>query len=49
VRKNFTGRYFWARGYCVSTVGLDEQVIKEYFKNQEPEEKHQEQMRLAGF
>ncbi len=24
VKRNFTGRHFWARGYCVSTVGLDE-------------------------
>ncbi len=34
VRRNFTGRHFWARGYCVSTVGLDEQMIREYI--QEP-------------
>jgi putative transposase len=27
--RNFTGLHFWARGYCVSTVGLDEQVIRE--------------------
>ena len=48
VKRNFTGRHFWARGYCVSTVGLDERVIREYIKNQEREEKRQEQMRLAG-
>ena len=48
VKRNFTGRHFWARGYCVSTVGLDEQMIREYIKNQELEEKRQEQMRLAG-
>ena len=29
------GRTFWARGYCVSTVGLDEATIREYIKNQE--------------
>ena len=34
------GRSFWARGYCVSTVGLDEQKIREYVRNQE---KHQQQ------
>ena len=28
-------RTFWARGYCVSTVGLDEAAIREYIKNQE--------------
>ncbi len=48
VKRNFTGCHFWARGYCVSTVGLDEQMIREYIKNQEREEKRQEQMRLAG-
>lgn len=48
VKRNFTGRHFWARGYCVSTVGLDEQVIRNYIRNQELEEKRQEQMRLAG-
>ncbi len=31
-----------------STVGLDEQMIREYIKNQEREEKRQEQMRLDG-
>ena len=48
VRRNFTGRHFWARGYSVSTVGLDEQMIREYIRNQEREEKCQEQMRLTG-
>lgn len=33
------GRYFWVPGYCVSTVGLDEQMIREYIDNQEREEK----------
>ena len=37
VKRNFTGRHFWARGYCVSTVGLDEQMIRAYIKNQEQE------------
>ena len=27
------GRTFWARGYCVSTVGLDEAKIREYIRN----------------
>jgi len=48
VKRNFTGRHFWALGFCVSTVGLEEQVIRDYIRNQEHEEKHQEQMRLAG-
>ena len=48
VSRNFTCRHFWARGYCVSTVGLDEQMIREYIRNQEQEEKRQDQMKLAG-
>ncbi len=32
--RNFTGLHFWARGYCVSMVGLDEAVIRQYIRNQ---------------
>ncbi len=48
VKRNFTGGHFWARGYGISTVGLDEQIIREYIRNQESEEKRQEQMTLSG-
>ncbi len=44
--RNFTGFHFWAKGYCVSTVGLDEQTIVEYIRNQEKEEIRQEQMKF---
>jgi putative transposase len=43
-QRNFTGFHFWSRGYCVSTVGLDEAVIRAYIRNQEEEEKRQEQL-----
>ena len=33
--KKMTGLHFWARGYCVSTVGLDEDMIKKYIKEQD--------------
>ncbi len=33
--RGFTNKNFWSRGYCVSTVGLDEKQIREYIKNQE--------------
>ena len=36
------GRSFWSRGYCVSTVGLDEAMIKQYIQNQEKDERDQE-------
>jgi putative transposase len=35
VTKGFTNKNFWTRGYCVSTVGLNEEQIREYIKNQE--------------
>ncbi len=47
-QRNFTGFHFWARGYCVSTVGLDEQVIRAYIRNQEGEERRQEELNLGG-
>jgi REP element-mobilizing transposase RayT len=34
------------RGYYVSTVGRDEQAIREYIKNQEEEDKRLEQLNL---
>ena len=37
--KRYWGRHLWARGYCVSTVGLNEQQIREYVKWQEKKEK----------
>jgi putative transposase len=46
--RNFTGFHFWARGYCVSTVGLDEGMIRQYIRNQEQEEKRQEELTLRG-
>ena len=33
--RRLTGLHFWAPGYCVSTVGLDEQTIREYIRRQE--------------
>ena len=34
VKRNFTGQHFWAKGYFVSTVGRDEEVIREYIRHQ---------------
>ena len=39
--KRVTGLHFWSTGYCVSTVGLDEETIKEYIRNQEKFELNQ--------
>jgi REP-associated tyrosine transposase len=45
-KRNFVGLNFWARGYCVSTVGLDEATVREYIRTQEEQEKKEEQMKL---
>ena len=37
--RNFVGQHFWARGSFVSTVGRDEQVIREYIQQQEREDR----------
>ena len=39
--KKVTGLHFWARGYCVSTVGLDEETVRRYIREQEKLEKQQ--------
>ena len=45
-KRNFVGQHFWARGYFVSTVGRDEQMIREYIRNQEKVDERLEQMKL---
>ena len=37
-QRNFTGEHFWARGYAVSTVGLEEEIIRKYISDQEKDE-----------
>ena len=39
--KRVTGLHFWSRGYCVSTVGLDEATICKYIRDQDKLEKQQ--------
>ncbi len=41
--KRYWGRHLWSRGYCISTVGLDEEKIRKYVKWQEKKEKEKEQ------
>jgi len=45
-KRNFTGQQFWARGYHVSTVGRDEQAVREYIKAQEQEDRRLDQLSL---
>ena len=45
-RQNYTGQHFWARGYFVSTVGRNEEVVREYIRRQEEEDKRVDQLNL---
>ena len=45
IRKQYWGKHFWARGYFVSSVGIDEATIKKYIENQR-EEIVENQMKL---
>jgi putative transposase len=47
--KKFWGRHLWSRGYCVSTVGLDEDKIRKYVRWQEKKDKAIEQSQLKLF
>ncbi len=46
LKRNFTGQSFWARGYLVSTVGLDEEMIREYIRNQEKVDRNKDQLSI---
>ena len=45
-KRPYWGNYFWAKGYCVDTVGLDAEKIRMYVKYQEAKEGQQEQMKF---
>ncbi len=45
-KRNFVGQHFWARGYFVSTVGRDEEVIRRYIRDQEKEDERLDQLSL---
>ena len=44
-KKPYWGNHFWARGYFVSTVGIDEDKIRRYVKYQEEKEREEERQR----
>jgi putative transposase len=46
-KRNFTGGHFWARGYFVSTVGLDEAMVRVYIRNQESGDRRYDQMQFG--
>ena len=44
-KKPYWGNHFWARGYFINTVGINEEMIRRYVKYQEGEERKAEQDR----
>ena len=45
--RNFVGQHFWARGYFVSTIGKDEDAIRDYIERQDADDKRLDQMNLT--
>ena len=48
LKRRFWGRHFWAKGYCVSTIGLDEDQIRQYVRWQLHKDQKLEQGKLWG-
>ena len=46
LKKRYWGWHFWAKGYCVSMVGLDEEKIRKYVKWQRKKDKNIDQLKL---
>jgi putative transposase len=45
-KHRYWGNHFWAKGYCVDTVGLDAEMIRKYVRYQEKKEQLTEQLQL---
>ncbi|MDF1550190.1 MAG: transposase, partial [Bacteroidales bacterium] len=41
-QQTYWGNHFWSKGYCVDTVGLNEEMIRKYVKYQEDKDKRDE-------
>ena len=46
LKKKYWGLHIWARGYFVSTVGIDRDIIKQYVRNQQDSQIQKEQLRI---
>lgn len=46
LRKQYWGMHLWARGYFVSTVGVDKEIIRMYIIEQEEARIRDEQIRI---
>jgi putative transposase len=47
-RRNYVGQNFWARGYWVSTVGKNEEVVRRYIQTQEKEDQRMQQLEMMA-
>ena len=45
-KRRVTGLHFWAAGYCVSTIGLNEETIRKYVREQQSRERRLDQPEL---
>lgn len=45
-KRNFVGQHFWARGFFVSSVGRDEEAVRDYIRHQEVEDRRLDQLHL---
>lgn len=46
LKRRYWGRHFWSKGYCVSTVGLDEEQIRKYVRWQLKKDQSTDQLSL---
>ena len=49
LKYKYGNRHFWAKGYFVSTVGLNKATIKKYIQEQETEEKMNDKNSVKEF
>ena len=49
LKYKYGNRNFWAKGYFVSTVGLNDEVVKEYIRNQENEDMMEDRINLKEY
>jgi putative transposase len=47
-KRTLRARIFWARGYFVLTVGTEEEIIREYIRRQEKEDRRLDQLSTIG-
>lgn len=47
--KRLWGRHIWSRGYCVSTIGINEEQIRQYVRWQEKKDKDIEETQRKLF